>query len=353
MSPEQAEGTPAGPESDVYSLALTVYECLSGANPVDGGDAGRDRAADRRAACRRCREARPDLPEGFTAALDDCLAADAELRPSAAELAETLAEPTSTCSTPATRCRCPRAPTRGRLRPARSRGSRSSLALGAALVVLAGPLGAAGPRARPRRPRPAAARDRPRAELAARRRSAPCSAISARRRLRGARCGRAATAREAPGSAPASWLWLAGIGLALGTGPDLGLGEPAPAGWAADPRTAFDAVLAPLLSGRSLLAAVDVRRRRRRARLGPRRPPPLGRPARGDAVGRRRSAPRSAAVGVDGAPGGAVAGGRDGATVARARVPPPAAAGRGRAPASADGPADAPAMPTAAPRPSL
>ncbi len=33
MSPEQAEGRTAGPEADVYSLALTLYECWSGENP--------------------------------------------------------------------------------------------------------------------------------------------------------------------------------------------------------------------------------------------------------------------------------------------------------------------------------
>ena len=33
MSPEQAEGRAAGPEADVYSLALMLYECWSGENP--------------------------------------------------------------------------------------------------------------------------------------------------------------------------------------------------------------------------------------------------------------------------------------------------------------------------------
>ena len=33
MAPEQAEGGDAGPEADVYSLALTLYECWSGENP--------------------------------------------------------------------------------------------------------------------------------------------------------------------------------------------------------------------------------------------------------------------------------------------------------------------------------
>ena len=53
------------------------------------------------------------------------------------------------------------------------------------------------------------------------------------------------------------WLWLAGIGLAFGTGPDLGLGDPAPAGWASDAGLAadVDSVLAPLVSPTSLLGA--------------------------------------------------------------------------------------------------
>ena len=33
MAPEQAEGREAGPEADVYSLALTLYECWAGENP--------------------------------------------------------------------------------------------------------------------------------------------------------------------------------------------------------------------------------------------------------------------------------------------------------------------------------
>ena len=33
MAPEQAEGREAGPEADVYSLALMLYECWSGENP--------------------------------------------------------------------------------------------------------------------------------------------------------------------------------------------------------------------------------------------------------------------------------------------------------------------------------
>ncbi len=35
MSPEQARGAPVGPESDVYSASLVVYEGLAGSNPVN------------------------------------------------------------------------------------------------------------------------------------------------------------------------------------------------------------------------------------------------------------------------------------------------------------------------------
>jgi eukaryotic-like serine/threonine-protein kinase len=36
LSPEQVRGHPAGPASDVYTLAVVLYECLSGARPFDG-----------------------------------------------------------------------------------------------------------------------------------------------------------------------------------------------------------------------------------------------------------------------------------------------------------------------------
>ena len=48
MAPEQAEGRAAGPEADVYSLALMLYECWGGREPEPALDPGRDRAGDRR-----------------------------------------------------------------------------------------------------------------------------------------------------------------------------------------------------------------------------------------------------------------------------------------------------------------
>jgi serine/threonine-protein kinase len=73
MSPEQAEGAPAGPESDVYSLALTMYECFAGLNPVAGPTPA---ATARRIGTpiEPLRESRPDLPEGLADVVDACLA---------------------------------------------------------------------------------------------------------------------------------------------------------------------------------------------------------------------------------------------------------------------------------------
>jgi tRNA A-37 threonylcarbamoyl transferase component Bud32 len=89
MSPEQAEGELAGPQTDVYSLALTAYECWAGLNPV----AGRTPAQ----TARRIGEPqmplsahRPDLPEGLTTTIDACLDPDPDLRPTADELADCL-----------------------------------------------------------------------------------------------------------------------------------------------------------------------------------------------------------------------------------------------------------------------
>ena len=85
MSPEQAEGELAGPPSDVYSLALTAYECWAGSNPVAGATPAET--------ARRIGEpvpplrlTRPDLPEGLADTIDACLEPEPELRPTPFEL---------------------------------------------------------------------------------------------------------------------------------------------------------------------------------------------------------------------------------------------------------------------------
>jgi serine/threonine-protein kinase len=85
MSPEQAEGRPAGPEADVYSLALTLYECWSGENPHRrASPAATARAIGART--RPLRRLRPDLPRDLTAEIDACLAARPNHRPSLEQL---------------------------------------------------------------------------------------------------------------------------------------------------------------------------------------------------------------------------------------------------------------------------
>ena len=85
MSPEQAEGRAAGPEADVYSLALMLYECWSGENPHRrASPAATARAIGDRT--RPLRRLRPDLPRELTDEIDACLAARPNHRPSLEQL---------------------------------------------------------------------------------------------------------------------------------------------------------------------------------------------------------------------------------------------------------------------------
>ena len=91
MSPEQAAGEETGPPSDVYSLALSLYELWAGHNPVAGPTPA--------ATARRIGtdlpslgESRPELPTGLHATLAAALDPDPELRPELPELAASLAD---------------------------------------------------------------------------------------------------------------------------------------------------------------------------------------------------------------------------------------------------------------------
>jgi serine/threonine protein kinase len=85
MAPEQAEGKPAGPEADVYSLALTLYECWSGENPHRrASPAATARAIGARV--RPLRRLRPDLPRDLTETVDACLSSRPNHRGSLEEL---------------------------------------------------------------------------------------------------------------------------------------------------------------------------------------------------------------------------------------------------------------------------
>ncbi len=89
MAPEQAEGEHAGPEADVYSLALTLYEAWAGENPVA-----------RRTPAQTARQIgqplpslgllRPDLPASLVAQIDASLGSDPRNRPTLKRLRSEL-----------------------------------------------------------------------------------------------------------------------------------------------------------------------------------------------------------------------------------------------------------------------
>jgi len=85
MAPEQAEGRGVGPASDVYSLALTLYEAWTGSNPVRGaGPAATARRVGR--PLPSLSGMRRDLPLELCDAIDDALEVDPALRPSPKQL---------------------------------------------------------------------------------------------------------------------------------------------------------------------------------------------------------------------------------------------------------------------------
>jgi hypothetical protein len=71
MAPEQAQGLPAGPAADLFSLALVLYEALSGVNPLRGEAWTAGRNARRAGAyLPPLRRQRRDLPRELGRAID-------------------------------------------------------------------------------------------------------------------------------------------------------------------------------------------------------------------------------------------------------------------------------------------
>ncbi len=89
MAPEQADGSPVSGQSDLYSMALVLYEAFSGINPI--------RAAGAAATARRVgttlpplSQLRPELPEQICDAIDWAVQPEELNRGSLAELREGL-----------------------------------------------------------------------------------------------------------------------------------------------------------------------------------------------------------------------------------------------------------------------
>jgi hypothetical protein len=255
MSPEQAEGEIAGPPSDIYSLALTAYECWSGENPVAGVTPA-ETARRIGEPVLPLRHSRPDLPEGLADTIDACLDPDPELRPSPFELRDcVLAELTDLDSAH------PLPPTRDEA--ADDRTDRHPLAparlavLGAAVVALAL---VAGPLAAPGLALILAVLALPSLLIGA---TTASLAVCAAPLLGAIGLGPAAAGLGAVGPRPASrallgvgaWVWLFAGALALGTGADLGIAAGAPHGWIYDASLAAETILRPLAGVDSLLGA--------------------------------------------------------------------------------------------------
>ncbi|MFZ0087911.1 MAG: serine/threonine-protein kinase, partial [Solirubrobacteraceae bacterium] len=83
MAPEQAEGLEAGEAADLYSLALVIYEALSGINPV--GEAATQRARRLGAHLPPLRRQRRDLPRVLGQSIDQALRPRPRERGSTAE----------------------------------------------------------------------------------------------------------------------------------------------------------------------------------------------------------------------------------------------------------------------------
>ncbi|MDP9411933.1 MAG: Stk1 family PASTA domain-containing Ser/Thr kinase [Actinomycetota bacterium] len=91
MSPEQAMGDPIGPESDLYSLGVVLYEMLTGEVPFEADSAIGVAMKHVNEAPRPPREANPEVPEALDAVVMKLLQKKPEDRyPGAAELVADL-----------------------------------------------------------------------------------------------------------------------------------------------------------------------------------------------------------------------------------------------------------------------
>ena len=254
MAPEHAEGHEAGPHADVYSLALTLYECWSGSNPIAGATPS---ATARRIGLpvTSLGAARRDLPRDLTDAIDACLAVDPARRPSTAELAATLEREVGAVG--AHTLLPPTATGAMATSPRRARRRRMLAALAYAGVLWA----------------VAAAAGRPGLALVLGLLGLPLLFVASKLEVAVAPIAAPLLFAVSLGGAfpalaarvPArweravvgalGWCWIATAALATSTGTRVGISESAGAGWTASARGAAAGIIAPLASPRSLAAA--------------------------------------------------------------------------------------------------
>jgi serine/threonine-protein kinase len=93
MSPEQVRSARSvDARSDLWSIAVSIYELVTGALPFDGDGVGEVLAQILDGYARPMRAHRPEVPEGLDAVVAGCFQRDREMRPAdVAELARSLA----------------------------------------------------------------------------------------------------------------------------------------------------------------------------------------------------------------------------------------------------------------------
>ena len=76
MAPEQVEGKPVDPPTDIYSFGVTCHHMMTGEPPFTGKTAFEVALADVRTEPELLQDVRPDLPEGFSAIIHKMMAKD-------------------------------------------------------------------------------------------------------------------------------------------------------------------------------------------------------------------------------------------------------------------------------------
>jgi len=255
MAPEQAAGEAAGEAADVYSLALSLYECWAGANPV----ARRTPAETARqigSVLPPLREYRPDLPDRLASCIDACLDPEPTRRPPLSELCleleHGLPELDHTAPVPTRGEDDPAARSAGELRVAQLLALCGWALVVTALSAIAGRPGLALVLGALSVPAILVASRLPWAAIPA---LAPALGALSAASLYPAIAGARGTTVERAVLGALGWCWLLVAAAALGAGSRLGLVDAAPRGWSRSTSAATSAVLAPLLDPQAMLGA--------------------------------------------------------------------------------------------------
>jgi hypothetical protein len=257
MAPEQAEGLRAGEPADVYSLALSLYECWAGVNPA-ARETPAQTVRELGEPLPSLREYRPDLPGRLTECIDLCLDPEPELRPAAGELGRALVSVAGSLdASAAVPARAPLGrPERESVAGLRAAQLGALCAWGLAVGALAAGAG------RPGLALALAAISAPGILVAS---LLPWAAIPALAPLLGAvsaaplypaLAASRGTALERAVLGAMGWFWMLAASAAFGLGSGFDVVHRAPPGWTRSTGAATDGILVPMLSANALLGAM-------------------------------------------------------------------------------------------------